>query len=67
MNTCLMRSPHYLGQFAKLSLGKESSYISSKFNLLNMDTPVIQTFTIAPSVSILMGYTVQVCVQLPYK
>ena len=65
-STRLIWTPHYYKQFA-LSLGKESPYIFSKVNPLNMDTPVIQTFTIAPSVSILMGQTVQVCVQLPYK
>ena len=37
-----IRTPHYHGQFA-LSLGKQSPYIFSKFNLLNMDTPLIQT------------------------
>ena len=32
--------------------GKESSYIFSKFNLLNTDTPLIPTFSMAPSVPI---------------
>ena len=38
MDTSLIRTPHYYGQFS-LSLGKESSYIFSKFNPLNTDTP----------------------------
>ena len=44
-------SCHYFGQFA-LSLGKESPHIFSKFNLLNMDFPLILTHSMAPSVSI---------------
>ena len=36
-STRLIRTPHYYRQFA-LSLGKESPYIFSKFNLLNKDT-----------------------------
>ena len=36
-STRLIRTPHYYGQFA-LSLGKESLYIFSKFNLLNTNT-----------------------------
>ena len=39
-----------------LSLGKESPYIVSKFNLLNMDTSLIWTLSIAPSVSILTSF-----------
>ena len=48
-STCLIRTPHYYGQFA-LSLGKESPYIFSKFNLLNTDTSFIRTVSISPSV-----------------
>ena len=43
-----MRTPYYDGQFA-LSLGKESSYIFSKFNPLNTDTPFIRTLSMVPS------------------
>ena len=39
-----------------LSLGKESPYIFSKFNLLNMDTSLIWTLSMAPSVSILTSF-----------
>ena len=41
MDTPLMWTPNDR-QFA-LSLGKESPYIFSKFNPLNMDTPLIRT------------------------
>ena len=37
MNTCLIQTPHYYGQFS-LSLGKENSYMFSKLNPLNTDT-----------------------------
>ena len=37
VNTRLIRTPHYYGQFS-LSLGKENSYIFSKLNPLNTDT-----------------------------
>ena len=40
---CLIQTPHYNGQFA-LSLGK-ALVTFSKFNLLNMDTPLIQTIS----------------------
>ena len=36
----LVQKAYYYGQFA-LSLGKESPYTSSKFNLLNTDNPLI--------------------------
>ena len=49
-----LRTPHYYGQFA-LSLGKESPYVFSRFNLLNTDTPLVQTLLMDPSVSQLMG------------
>ena len=42
INTRLIRTPHYYGQFA-LSLGKENPYIFSKLNLLNKDTLLIRT------------------------
>ena len=45
----------YFGQFA-LSLGKESPYIFSKFNLLNVDLLLILTHSMAPSVSILTEF-----------
>ena len=37
MDTLLIPTPHYHEQFA-LSLGKESPFIFSRFNLLKMDT-----------------------------
>ena len=37
LNSALIRTPHYYGQFA-LSLEKESPYIFSKLNPLNTDT-----------------------------
>ena len=46
-STRLIWTPHYYKQFA-LSLGKENPYIFSKVNPLNMDTPVIQTLSMAP-------------------
>ena len=39
-----------------LSLGKESPYTFSKFNLLNTDTSLIWTLSMAPSVSILTSF-----------
>ena len=52
--------PRSYGQFA-LFLGKESPYIFSKFNSLNMDTPLVNTDTFyaplpPPSVSVLTGF-----------
>ena len=41
MDTHLIQTPHYYVKFA-LSLGKEIPYIFSKFNLLNIDTLLIQ-------------------------
>ena len=43
MDTSLIWTPHYYGQFA-LSLGKEILYIFSKLNLLNTDTLLIGHF-----------------------
>ena len=54
-DTCLVSTSHYYGQFA-LSLGKESPYMSSKLNPLNTDTPLIQTLSMAPSASMLVGF-----------
>ena len=51
MNTRLIRTPHYYGQLA-VSLGKESPYIFATFNLLNTDTMLILTLSMAPLVSI---------------
>ena len=45
----------YFRQFA-LSLGKESPYIFSKFNLLNVDLLLMLTHSMAPSVSILIEF-----------
>ena len=39
--------------FFALSLWKEIPYIFYKFNPLNTDTPLIQTLSMAPSVSVL--------------
>jgi len=38
MDTRFVRTPHYYRQFA-LSLGKESAYVVSKVNPLNMEIP----------------------------
>ena len=46
-STRLIRTPHYYGQFT-LSLGKESPYIFSKFNLLNTDTSLLRTVYFIP-------------------
>ena len=54
-DTRLIQTLHYYGQFA-LSLVKEGPYIFSKFNPLNTDTPLIRTFSMAPSVSVLTGF-----------
>ena len=48
---CLIWTPHYYRQFA-LSPGKETPYIFSTFNLLNTDTQLMQTLSMAPSMSI---------------
>ena len=48
----LVQKAYYYGQFA-LSLGKESPYTFSKFNLLNTDNLLIWTLSMAPLVSIL--------------
>ena len=53
-STCLIRTPHYYRQFP-LSLGRESSYIFSQFNLLYTDTPLILALFVASSVSLLTG------------
>ena len=53
---------HFYGQFS-LSLGKESPYTFSKFNPLNMDTPLIQTLSMASSVSILKKFD---CIFIPF-
>ena len=58
MDTCLIWTPHYYRQFA-LSLGKETPYIFSKFNLLNTDTLLICTLCMhTPSLSVIMGLIV---------
>ena len=50
-DTRFVWTPHYYGQFA-VSLGKESPYISSKFNPLYTGT----SLTMAPSVSALTKF-----------
>ena len=55
------QTPHYYGQFA-LSLGEESSYIFSKLNSLNTDTPLLRTLYTDPSVSVLTGFD---CIDIP--
>ena len=53
--TCLIQTPRYYRQFA-LSLGKPFLFFS-KFNPLNMDTLlIVQTLSMAPSVSVLTGF-----------
>ena len=42
MDTRLIRTPRYYGQFA-LSLGKQSPYIFPQFNPLNTDTSLYYT------------------------
>ena len=49
MDTCLMWTPRYYGQFV-LPLANESPYVFSNFNLL------IRSLSMAPSVSILTGF-----------
>ena len=51
----LIQTPLYYRQLA-LSLGKESSYIFSKFNRLNTDTPLIRTLSIALLLSKSTGF-----------
>ena len=46
-DTRLIRTPHYCREFA-VSLGKESTYILSKFNPLNTDTSLLQTVCFVP-------------------
>ena len=46
-STCLIRTPHYYGQFA-LSLGNENPYIFSKVNPLNTDTSLLRTVCFIP-------------------
>ena len=55
LDTLLIRTPHFYGQFA-LSLRKESPYMFSKFNPLNTDTPSIRTLSMVPSVSVLTEF-----------
>ena len=55
IDTCLIRTPDYCGQFV-LSLEKENPFIFSKFNPLNTDTLLIQTLSMALSVSTLTGF-----------
>ena len=57
-DTRLIRTPHYYEQFA-LSPRKESLHIFSKFNPLtasSTDTSLIQTLSMASSVSLLTGF-----------
>ena len=54
-DTRLIRKPRYYGQFV-WSPGKESSYIFSKFNPLNTNTPLIRPLSMAPSVSVSTGF-----------
>ena len=55
IDTCLIRTPDYCRQFV-LSLEKENPFIFSKFNPLNTDTLLIQTLSMALSVSTLTGF-----------
>ena len=77
-DTCLIRTTHYCGHPLNMDTsllwtpawyghliitGKEIAYIFSKFNLLNTGTLLIQTLSMAPSVSVLteFGCTWQEC------
>ena len=53
-NPSLIQTAHYYRQFA-LFPEKESPYISSEFNLLNIDTLLTVAFSMA-SVSVLIGF-----------
>ena len=59
-DTRLIQTPHFDGQFA-LCLRKESSYILSKVNPLNSDTPFIRTLSMVPSVSVLTEFDCVLC------
>ena len=61
-DTCLIQTPHY-GQFV-LSLGKECTYIISKFNWLNTDTSFIRTLFKVPSLFALTGCGCTLCFTL---
>ena len=50
-----LHTPHYYLQFA-LSLRKEIPYIFFKFNLLNTDTRLIWTISMALSMFVVMGF-----------
>ena len=69
MDTHLIRTPHYFGhplntdtsllQTVCFFLGKESLYIFSKFDRLNiMDTLLIRTLSLPPYVSILGSFSI---------
>ena len=69
MDTHLIQAPHYYGhplntdtsllQTVCFFLGKESLYIFSKFDRLNiMDTLLIQTLSLPPYVSILGSFSI---------
>ena len=55
MSATLIWTPNYYGQFT-LSLGKESPFISLKFNPLNTDSLLIRTLSMAPLVSVFIGF-----------
>ena len=55
MHTRLIWTPHYYREFF-LSLEKAGAHIFSKFNLLYMDTSLIQTLSMAPTVSLLTRF-----------
>ena len=54
MDTCLMWTPRYYGQFV-LPLANESPYVFSNFNLL------IRSLSMAPSVPVLTGFNCLHC------
>ena len=54
-DTHIIRTLQNYRQFS-LSLGKESPYIVSKFDLLYTDTPLIRALSMTPSVSVLTGF-----------
>jgi len=63
MDNCLKWTSLHYGQFA-LSLGKESPCVVSKCNLLNTNTLLKRTFSVAPLVCILTEFDCTVYYEL---
>ena len=64
MDTRLIQTSHYYGQFA-LSLGLGNLYIFSKFDPLNMDSLIIQTLSMAPSLSVSLEFGCTLSSEIP--